>query len=505
MQKNIDELNNSVFSNINNYSLDKEQRMAILSNAKNNLVVAGAGSGKTLTIVGKIKYLVEVKKVNPKQILCLAFTNEAVNNLKNRLDLEIDVLTFHKLAIEILKDNHVFFQIASSDYLEYTVFEYFEGFMEDNPYLQYIINYFKYYVQEKDLDLNTISTKYKQLFLSYKNLIIKFINKIKCNNQNINDFQNYLKKNNRLLSKAKKEKNKSFLIVMFEIYRFYLEELNSSYKIDFDMMINLAIEVIKKKGMKKYYKYIIIDEFQDISLIRYNLIKTIQDELDSNIFAVGDDFQSIYGFSGSMLELFIKFKSYFKESKVWYLKNTYRNSLELIKIANAFIRKNPYQLSKRLVSNKRLSKPIKIIYFARSNYKYKFLNLLEYLYNSGIRECLVLGRCKHDLSLVLDKELVYKDMNLKYLTVHSSKGLESECVIILNLSDDILGFPNKIEDDPLINLCFKNNDKYLYAEERRLFYVALTRTKNSVYLLTNKMKESKFVTEIKYKCQVLDI
>ena len=80
------DINNQIFSNINGYSLDTEQRMAILSNAKNNLVVAGAGSGKTLTIVGKIKYLVEVLKVNPQNILCISFTNEAVNNLKNRLD-----------------------------------------------------------------------------------------------------------------------------------------------------------------------------------------------------------------------------------------------------------------------------------------------------------------------------------------------------------------------------------------------------------------------------------
>ena len=314
-----DELNNNIFLDINGYKLDLDQRKAIVSSAKNNLVVAGAGSGKTLTIVAKIKYLVEVKKVNPKEILCLSFTNEAVNNLKERLNYDIDVFTFHKLALNILKDNHVFYQIASSDYLEYTVSEYFEGFLEDNKYLKYIINYFKYYIKDKDLDIKIIKTKYNKLFSSYKNLIIKFINKIKCNNQTITDFHNYLKRNKWLLSKSLKEKNKDFLIIMFEIYRFYLEEINSSCKIDFDMMISLASEVVKKKGMKRYYKYIIIDEYQDISLIRYNLIKTIQKELDSNIFAVGDDFQSIYAFSGSTLELFIKFKKYFKDSKIFYL------------------------------------------------------------------------------------------------------------------------------------------------------------------------------------------
>ncbi len=500
------DINNQIFSNINGYSLDNEQRMAILSNAKNNLVVAGAGSGKTLTIVGKIKYLVEVLKVNPENILCISFTNEAVNNLKNRLDYEIDVFTFHKLSLEILKNSHVYYQIAPSDLLEYTISEYFEGFLENNPYLDFIIDYFKYYIEEDiDIDIDLVKTKYNKLFLSFKKLINKFINMIKCNNQTTKDFKKYLKKN-RFLSKNERYKNKCFLIIMFDIYRFYLEEVNSSYKIDFDMMIKLARECVKKYGMKKYYKYIIIDEFQDISMIRYELIKAISESLDSKVFAVGDDFQSIYAFSGSTLELFIKFKKYFSNSKVFYLKKTYRNSLELIKISNAFIKKNPYQLSKRLISDKRLDKPIKIVYFTKSNYKYKFFDLLKYMYDLGKRECLVLGRCNHDLDIVLNgDELKYQDMNLKYLTVHSSKGLESEDIIVLNLSDELLGFPNKMEDDKIVNLCFKNKDSYLYAEERRLFYVALTRSKNNVYLMTNKDKESIFVKEIKLRCEVIDV
>ena len=96
-------------------------------------------------------------------------------------------------------------------------------------------------------------------------------------------------------------------------------------------------------------------------------------------------------------------------------------------------------------------------------------------------------------------------MNIRFLTVHASKGLESENVIILNLSDEILGFPNKIEDDEVIKLFFKTKERMLYAEERRLFYVALTRTKNNVYLITKKNHESIFVKEIINKCEVIDI
>ena len=192
------------------------------------------------------------------------------------------------------------------------------------------------------------------------------------------------------------------------------------------------------------------------------------------------------------------------------MNKTYRNSKDLIKIAYSFIIKNKYQLSKRLISNKRLNKPIKIIYYTRSNYSIKFYRLLDKLYKDNKKDILVLGRCNHDIKYVVkddlkDEYINYKDMDIRYLTVHSSKGLESENVIILNLIDDILGFPNKIEDDEVLNLGFKNKETYLYAEERRLFYVALTRTKNYVYLMTKKNNESKFVLEIKNKCEIIDI
>ena len=506
----MEEVNDKFFDNINGYSLDLNQRKIILDKKTNILVVAGAGSGKTLTIVGKIKYLVEKQFVNPKDILCISFTNETVNSLKTKLEYDIDVFTFHKLSLEILKDHHIFFQIAEADLLEYLVLEYFESYIYSNSYLKYVIEYFKYYVDDKSLTLEKIKKDYFKLFLSYKKLIIKFINMIKSNDHDINNFYKYLKRNKYIFSYKKQLKNKCFLIIMFDIYKLYLEELNSSYKIDFDNMISLASKIVKQRGMKRFYKYIIIDEFQDTSLVRYNLVKNIEEECDSKILCVGDDFQSIYKFSGCTLDLFVNFRKYFFDSKVLYMNKTYRNSMELIKIANYFIQKNKYQLSKKIISDKRLKFPVKIVYYTKSNYEYKFLRLLDKLYLENKKEILVLGRCNHDINYVYKGKiengyLKYKDMKIRYLTVHTSKGLEMENVIVLNLSDDILGFPNKLEDDEVLKLFFKNKEKYLYAEERRLFYVAITRTKNYVYLMTMKNNESRFVLEIKNKCERLEI
>jgi DNA helicase-4 len=82
------------------------------------------------------------------------------------------------------------------------------------------------------------------------------------------------------------------------------------------------------------------------------------------------------------------------------------------------------------------------------------------------------------------------------LTIHASKGLEEECVIIINLRDDTLGIPNKIKDNEILKCVNNNVDLYPYEEERRLFYVALTRTKSDVYLLVDKKNPSIFVKEI---------
>ncbi|MBQ8892049.1 MAG: UvrD-helicase domain-containing protein [Bacilli bacterium] len=509
MKENL--LNNKIFDDINGHSLDIEQRKIILDDSSNLLVVAGAGSGKTLTILGKIKYLIEIEKINPKEILCISFTNETVNNLKNKVEYNIDIFTFHKLSLEILKDYNYYYKIAESNLLEYIVNEYFESSLFYQGKLDFIISYFKYYLKDiKDLDIDKIKVEYNNLFTSYKKLIIKFINLIKNNDYDINLLRKYLKRNKYIFNGKKKLKNVCFFIIVFDIYIIYLEELSSNLRIDFDMMLKISSNLIKKYGIKRYYKYIIIDEWQDTSMIRYDLIKNISYECDSKVICFGDDFQSIYKFSGCTMDLFVNFKKYFKPSKILYMHKTYRNSMELIRIAYSFIIKNHYQLSKILVSYKKLNNPLKVVYYTRSNYKYKFNKLIEKLYKENKREILVLGRCHHDIKLVYDQDLNngylnYLDMNIRFLTVHASKGLESENVIILNLSDEILGFPNKIEDDEVIKLFFKTKERMLYAEERRLFYVALTRTKNNVYLITKKNHESIFVKEIINKCEVIDI
>ena len=168
--------------------------------------------------------------------------------------------------------------------------------------------------------------------------------------------------------------------------------------------------------------------------------------------------------------------------------------------------KNRKQIYKNLKSNKSILKPIRIIYY--KNIKKEIKKLIEKIYLETKKPIMILGRNNKDINLILDNELKLnkddtltytKNSNIKlyYLTVHKSKGLEEENVIIINMVDNILGFPNQIKDEEILRLVSKIKERYPYSEERRLFYVALTRTKNNVYLLTPFNNQSIFIKELK--------
>ena len=424
-RKNL--LHDSFFDDINGHSLDKYQRKVILNNTKHLLVVAGAGSGKTLTIVGKIKYLIEKERIDPSLILCLSYTNETVNNLKDKVNYNVDVLTFHKLALQILKENAFKYAISDDSLLEYVTNEYFESYLVNREYLK------EYLVDNNKLDY-------------LKRNIISFIKNIKCNNIDLFKLKKIIKR---------KTNNKIFLIFALSIYRIYKEELLSTSKIDFDDMINYAKYLIKNNGKVKRYKYIIIDEYQDISVIRFEMIREILKVTNANLMCVGDDYQSIYGFSGSNVRLFVDFSKYFPNSQRMDIKNTYRNCYQLIKTSIKFIMKNPYQLKKNIYAQFLLKYPIVLVYYDDLGKSYD--NLINYLYLENKKNILTLARYNNDLSIVKKQN---KGMNIKYLTVHMAKGLECDNVILLKMSDEYLGFPSKIEN----SYTFFNNEEIDYAE-----------------------------------------
>ena len=480
----LDSLECKTLDFVNGYSLDKYQRRIVLADEDQAIVIAGAGTGKSLTIVGKVLYLVKEKNVSASDILCISLTNEAVNNLKNnfkdRYNLDIDVFTFHKLALNILDYNGISYEIVPSKYLDYLVDYFFDKMYVDSFFRDVLIKLLGNY-NDKDI-------------INLKKLIKTFINLYKGNGYSVSYFLT-------ILDKLKYKKSRYLVLIIFNVYLYYYDKLRSDSLIDFSDMINLSYEVLVKYHYFKKYKYIIIDEYQDTSLVKFKLIRELVKVCDAKLLVVGDDFQSIYRFTGCNLDVFLHFLDYFKYGKMFYLVNTYRNPQELIDISGKFICKNKKQVRKKLVSNKHINNPV--IVYVKNNKVEALKDALNYI---GNKDIMVLGRNNFDINSYIDDSFKledglykYRNIHFRYLTMHKSKGLESEVVVIINAVDSLFGIPCKIKDEKILKYVNNTRDYYLYEEERRLFYVGLTRTKSRVYILTTD-KQSIFVKEIlKYK------
>lgn len=328
-------------------------------------------------------------------------------------------------------------------------------------------------------------------------------------------------------------RTKLFLEVCKECYLEYQKKLSECNAIDFQDMINDAARVLREKQItneKLDFKYIIVDEYQDISRQRFDLTKELSKICNAKIIAVGDDWQSIYAFSGSDITLFTHFCSIMGYGEELKITKTYRNAQEVIDIAGNFVQKNESQIKKSLVSPKHIQKPV-IVHTYSENFdrnlfkgkggKYYHLGkkvevIIGQILEANRREnlgtnssILLIGRFGFDAkNLCFSNDFVYDEENnkifskkykyakLEFLTAHSSKGLGYDNVIIVNARNEIYGFPSKIDDDPVMNYVVKDDNSIEYAEERRLFYVAMTRTKNRVFIVTPEQRPSEFILEL---------
>jgi DNA helicase-4 len=236
------------------------------------------------------------------------------------------------------------------------------------------------------------------------------------------------------------------------------------------------------------YKYIFIDEYQDTSFIRYQLIHKLSTKFGTKVICVGDDFQSIYKFNGCDLDLFINFRRYFSNSKILKLKYTYRNPSDIVNISSRFVMKNRRQLRKRLIPTSYINNSLNVVY-------YKDIDDAYYKIIENIDNIMVLGRNNSDIDMINSGDLSYKDKSIRYYTVHKSKGLEEDYVIVINLIDNYVGFPSKIKENSIFYY-IKKKEEYEFEEERRLFYVAITRCRKKTFLFTIKGRESIFVKEL---------
>ena len=663
--------NKDFFDHCLKYPLDEQQRRAIVSEENNCLVVSSAGSGKTSSIVGKVKYLTEVKKIPPERILLISYTNKAAAELTERLGVAgLKGYTFHKLAMDLIgkatgqkpsicdKTDAVFLKLYHEllnerDFkrhvVEYLIdrqslltdnekkereyrqrlselkqdrlkadfpdmdgnviyvrseqerkiclalsllsvkFRYEEPYehqVADEMHSQYRPDFSIYFEKEgqikriylehfginekglvpvwfardkgisyeeanrkyndgitwkralhekfhtvllttssADFLYSDIKNKLKQLlqnagvpieekgeeqlyelFLprdsieekTFIRLVISFITLLKTSCKTLDEVINEVKKAHDTQSLF------AIKYIFKPVYERYTKALQSKNEIDFTDVILKATDICNASHPVQY-DYIIVDEFQDISVDRYQFLNALRSSsVPAKLFCVGDDWQSIYRFSGSDMSLFNQFSDYFGPTEIDKIETTYRFGEPLVSLSSEFIQRNQAQIKKAIHP---FNANVNTQLVFQSYDKFTYRDLIEELVSKvpANQSLFLLGRYSFDdyhLSLhfksIKEGGRFYYLINgrkIEFLTIHKSKGLEADYVIVLQCNKDRYGFPSLLSDDWILNYVLTKSDKYPYAEERRIFYVAITRAKVKTYVLYHKSTPSVFIDE----------
>lgn len=288
-------------------------------------------------------------------------------------------------------------------------------------------------------------------------------------------------------------------IPIIEQYQSYCT--NKSY-LDFNDMITKTISLFKNHSeiadkFRGKFEYILVDEFQDVNNLQVELIKLLL--TDSNqLFCVGDDWQSIYGFRGSNVDYIVNFKEHFKETETIKLSMNYRSTEHIVGASNEVIKHNKFKVDKNVQSNKKSSSKIHI--YAGKNEAEN----IEYVIDQ-VNKLKDKGYTKEDILFLYRRSKMFSPYFERFKqegvfvsgkTIHASKGLEAKAVFIIGLTEGSGGFPDIWMEDRIYQVIKESNHDLLLEEERRLFYVAITRAKDELFLITEKGNESSFLKEI---------
>lgn len=646
------------FDTVMTYPLDLQQREAIVSLEDNVLVISSAGSGKTMTTVGKVRYLIDVQKVAPEKILLITFTRKAADSLSERLgEKKLKCRTFHKLALDIigeatgekptitpqdfsvqvyhkLTDEDPSFKAAIADYIirsRYTMRDQFgyssmqeymfdrqkhgiQAFFKDMDgrpvfcksdeesqicdflgsrgikfryeekyefstfdadYRQYCPD-FSIYIEQPDGQIKHIylehfaideaghcppwfsredEDKYKKGIIWKRDLHQKngtiLIETSSAGFHRGNVFQilsNQLLELGAIFSKATHQnvsrelvRQEENILAMLTSFNFLLKSRNRTLdditklvgrgpdaitikdiispfvkayrqmeldnnELDFTDTIIRATDLCNN-GFKPDYDYILVDEFQDISMDRYRFLQALRRKSPlTKLFCVGDDWQSIYRFAGSDMALFKQFEQYFGYTKKCLMETTYRFGEPAIAESSKFILANPEQAIKNIHSFKQDAETK--LEFLSTEGRDSIVETVKYLVDQipEDKDILLLGRYGFDINVFKNTELVIHNTNnrayisygqrqITFMTVHQSKGLECDYIILLNCNGGTIGFPSQISDCPVLKYVLSEPDTYAFSEERRIFYVGITRAKKHTWVLYDMNNPSPFVKE----------
>ncbi len=350
-------------------------------------------------------------------------------------------------------------------------------------------------------------------FFHFIDFIINIINDLKSNIHRDDAkkiIANYIDNSDELLQKEMIHEANLFS----KIFRYYERNVIPKNRIDFSDMIyyaNKYMQSIPEKENILDYDYLIVDEYQDISIDRYKFARNISNLSNAKVTSVGDDWQTIFSFAGSRIDLFLKYSALFPGAKQLFINSTYRSSQQLINRAGNFIMKNPLQIKKSLISPKKRENPLKFCVYDSNQFQVVRAIIKKIYLNNPKDHILIISRKNKHIASLLQTEYFeegvgtriiskdYPDAIIDAMSIHSSKGLGADQVILLNVTS--ADFPCPDKETIWLSSIFKPRgfkENFPYAEDRRIFYVALTRTKNDIYLLVPKNKEDRsiFIDEL---------
>lgn len=299
------------------------------------------------------------------------------------------------------------------------------------------------------------------------------------------------------------------LKLMLPILADYEEYLRDHQEIDFDDMIGKALQYTTQKKYRPKWKFLLVDEFQDISAARARLLLALRDASQNcSVFCVGDDWQAIYRFSGSDISYTTQYKERFGTTATTALDRTFRFNNSIAEVAERFILENQAQVRKHITAEHEVSRPAISLLRADNRINSKFGNvdnrlvqILERISRTTRNTSSVYLLCRFRFNLPEEREIIglndaFTNLSIEAFTIHGSKGKEADFVVLIGLENGMHGFPSQKVTHPLLEALLPPAELYAFAEERRLFYVAITRARKRVYLVTDMSVASEFVVEL---------
>lgn len=356
----------------------------------------------------------------------------------------------------------------------------------------------------------TVTLTYREEFNGYHKNVVDFINQVMRITDMIKVESIDLGKVKENASKDQHERIRNFYELAIPIVKEYSQYCTNKSYLDYNDLISKSISLFKNQPdiatkYKRKYQYILVDEFQDVNNLQVDLIKLMLTE-QTQLFCVGDDWQSIYGFRGSNVSYIIDFENHFPHSKIVKLSLNYRSTQNIVGASNEVIKHNKFKIEKEIHASKKSEH--KIVVHAGNSKEDNIQFCVD-----RVKELLADGFTNEDILFLYRRTHMYnpadysddpsyfkifkkKGIKVQAKTIHAAKGLEAKVVFILGLTEGYGGFPDIWLEDRIYQVIKKANHDLLMEEERRLFYVAITRAKDKLFLITEKGLESSFLKEI---------